>query len=104
MGRMFTPFAYEWFNVPTNAMISPERSLFYNNFGPGRDTGAMVWGTLYDTRIGYAVGIFNGFRNGIIDTNDFKDVIGTLNFRPFVLWDDSWLQHLNIGGSVAAGR
>ena len=104
MGRMFTPFAYEWWNVPTNAMICPERSLFYNNFGPGRDTGAMVWGNLYDTRIGYAVGIFNGFRNGIIDTNDYKDVIGTVNFRPFVLWDDSWLQHLNIGGSVAAGK
>jgi phosphate-selective porin OprO and OprP len=52
MGRMFTPFAYEWFNTPTNAMISPERSLFYNNFGPGRDTGAMVWGNLYDTRVG----------------------------------------------------
>lgn len=104
LGRMFTPFAYEWFNVPTNAMISPERSLFYNNFGPGRDTGAMAWGTLYDTRIGYAVGIFNGFRNGIIDSNDFKDVVGTLNFRPFVLWDDSWLQHLNFGGSVAAGK
>jgi len=104
LGRMFTPFAYEWFNVPTNSMITPERSLFYNNFGPGRDTGAMAWGTLADSRVGYAVGIFNGFRNGIIDTNDFKDVVGTLNFRPFLLWDDSWLQHLNIGGSVAAGR
>jgi phosphate-selective porin OprO/OprP len=104
LGRMFTPFAYEWFNTPTNALISPERSLFYNNFGPGRDTGAMAWGTLYDTRIGYAVGIFNGFRNGIIDTNDFKDVIATVNFRPFVGWEDSWLQHLNVGGSVAAGK
>jgi phosphate-selective porin OprO and OprP len=103
MGRMFTPFAYEWFNVPTNALIAPERSLFYNNFGPGRDTGAMAWGTLFDTRIGYAVGIFNGFRNGVIDTNDFKDVDATVNFRPFVLWDDSWLQHLNVGGSVSAG-
>ena len=77
--------------------------MFYNNFGPGRDTGAMAWGTLFDTRIGYAVGIFNGFRNGVIDTNDFKDVDATLNFRPFVLWDDSWLQHLNVGGSVSAG-
>ena len=104
LGRMFTPFAYEWFNVPTNALIAPERSLFYNNFGPGRDTGAMAWGTLYDTRIGYAVGIFNGFRNGVIDTNDFKDVDATINFRPFIGWDDSWLQHLNIGGSVSAGK
>ena len=104
MGRMFTPFSYEWFNIPTNALVAPERSLFYNNFGPGRDTGAMAWGTLFDTRIGYAVGIFNGFRNGVIDTNDFKDVDATINFRPFIGWDDSWLQHLNFGGSVSAGK
>ena len=64
----------------------------------------MAWGTLYDTRVGYAVGIFNGFRNGIIDTNDFKDVVATINFKPFLLREDSWLQHLNIGGSVAGGR
>jgi phosphate-selective porin OprO/OprP len=104
LGRMFTPFAYEWWNVPTNATICPERSLFYNNFGPGRDTGAMAWGTLYDNRIGYAVGIFNGYRNGIIDTNDFKDVVATMNFRPFGLWQDSWLENFNIGGSVSAGK
>lgn len=85
-------------------MIVPERSLFFNNFGPGRDGGAMAWGTLFDTRIGYAVGIFNGFRNGIIDTDDFKDVIATLNFRPFLLWEESWLQYLNIGGSLSAGK
>ena len=102
LGRMFTPFTYELFNQPTNAMIVPERSLFYNNFGPGRDSGAMAWGHAYDNRVDYAVGIFNGFRNGFIDTNDFKDVVATINFRPFLLREDSWLEHLNFGGSVAA--
>ena len=104
MGRMFTPFQYEWFNTPTNALIVPERSLWYNNFGPGRDEGIMAWGTLSETRLGYAVGIFNGTRNAFIDANDYKHVIGTVNLKPFATWDDSWLQHINVGGGVSAGK
>ena len=104
LGRQFTPFAYEWFLVPTNGLIVPERSLWYNNLGPGRSTGAMVWGTLAENRFGYAVGTFNGFRNGIIDTNQYKDIDAILNFRPFYGAEDTWYQNITFGGSVSAGK
>ena len=35
MGRMFTPFAYEWFNVPTNALISSRALVVLQQLRPG---------------------------------------------------------------------
>ena len=63
----------------------------------------MAWGTMFDNRFDYAAGIFNGTRNGYVDSNDFKDFAGLVNFRPFATWTDHPLENLNIGGSTDTG-
>ena len=103
IGRYKTPFTYEFYNLPINSFVTPERSLFFNNFGLNRDTGIMAWGRSSDNRFDYAIGIFNGTRNGFVDANDFKDVAGLLNFRPFATWTDHPLENLSLGGSTEAG-
>jgi phosphate-selective porin OprO/OprP len=103
IGRYKTPFTYEFYNLAINSNPTPERSLFFNNFGLNRDIGLMAWGRIFDNRFDYAAGIFNGTRNGFVDSNDFKDFCGLINFRPFGNWTDSWLENLNIGGSTDTG-
>ena len=61
----------------------PSASLFFNNFGLNRDIGLMAWGQMFDNRFDYAAAIVNGTRNGYVDSNDFKDFAGLINFRPF---------------------
>ena len=45
-GRFFVPFTYEPYVIPIHALITPEWSLFFNNFEPNRDLGVMAWGQL----------------------------------------------------------
>jgi phosphate-selective porin OprO/OprP len=104
IGRYKTPFTYEFYALGINAFPVPERSLFFNNFGLNRDIGLMAYGQLGQNRFDYAVGSFNGTRNGYVDSNDFKDVAGLVNFRPFATRQDSWLESLNVGGSVDFGK
>ena len=103
IGRYKTPFTYEFYALPINAFVTPERSLFFNNFGLNRDIGLMAWGQMFDNRFDYAAAIVNGTRNGYVDANDFKDFAGLVNFRPFATWTDHWLENLNIGGSTDVG-
>jgi phosphate-selective porin OprO and OprP len=72
MGRFKTPFTYEFFVEPIQGLILPERSLFFNNLGQNRDLGVMAYGRLANTTLDYAVGIFNGARNGFVATSDSK--------------------------------
>ncbi len=103
IGRYKTPFTYEFYNLPINGFVTPERSLFFNNFGLNRDIGLMAWGQMFDNRFDYAAAIVNGTRNGYVDSNDFKDFTGLVNFRPFATWTDHWLENFNIGGSTDTG-
>lgn len=104
VGRYKTPFTYEFYNGPIFGLIHPERSLFFNNFGLNRDLGVMAWGMLFEKRLDYAVGIFNGQRNGFIDPNNNKDLAAYANFRPFLLQEGSKLQNLAFGYSIDHGH
>ena len=104
VGRFKTPFTYEFYSLPINGLISPERSLFFNNFGLNRDIGGQVWGQFFEKRLDYAVGIFNGNPNSYLDTNDSKDVAAFLNFRPFGNQKGSLLENFNFGGSTNFGN
>jgi phosphate-selective porin OprO/OprP len=108
VGRMKTPFTYEFFTEPIQGLITPERSLFFNNFGQNRDVGFMPYGQLFDTdngvsRVQYAVGIFNGNRNGFTANQDGKFVSSYVNFHPFGGHEGSIIENFNVGGSVFAG-
>ena len=104
VGRYKTPFTYEFYALGINSFPTPERSLFYNNFGLNRDLGIMAFGQLYENRFDYAIGSFNGTRNGFLDSNDPKDVVGLVNFRPYAKRQDFWLENLNFGGSFDYGK
>ena len=106
VGRFKTPFSYEFYAMSGPDFVVPERSLFASNFGPNRQLGAMAWGQLWDKRIDYAAGFFNGNRLSFQDNNENKNIIAYLNARPFG-GDDSttpWLKNLNVGGSVDFGN
>lgn len=104
LGRYKTPFTYEFYSLPVDGLIDPERSLFFNNFGLNRDLGAMGWGSVWDKRLDWAAGIFNGNPNTFSDTNSDKDLAAFLNYRPFETSEVDFLKNLNIGGSVNAGN
>lgn len=105
LGRYKTPFAYEFYALPINGLVNPERSLFFNNFGLNRDLGAMAHGTIINKHLDYAFGIFNGSRNGFLDeNNDFKDFAGYVNYKPFINDADSALQYFQFGGSTNVGN
>jgi phosphate-selective porin OprO/OprP len=103
VGRFVVPFSFEPYMLPVRGLITPEYSLFFNNFEPNRDLGVMAWGQVARERVDYAAGIFNGNRNGLLDTNDAKDVVGLLNARPFHGSGIPALENLNVGGSVDYG-
>ena len=103
LGRFKTPFTYEFYALPVQGLVQPERSLFFNNFALNRSEGVQAWGQLFDKRVDYAAGAFNSIRNSYLDSDDGKNVLAYLNYRPFLLEVDSPFQYLNIGGSVMTG-
>jgi phosphate-selective porin OprO and OprP len=99
-GRYKTPFAYEFYVEPTQAVIQPEFSLFFENFGANRQLGAQLWGQLFNRKLDWAAGIFNQTRNSYVDLSDGKEFLAFLNWKPFGDWIDHPLENLNLGGSV----
>ena len=84
-------------------LIAPERSIYAGNLAGNRQIGAMALGELYEGRLGYAIGIFNGPRRSFQDYNGAKDAIGYVNSRPFLKSDFKALNYLGIGGSFDVG-
>lgn len=105
IGRFFTPFNYDQYAVSNYWLLTPERSLFTTNLSLNRQIGAMAWGYLFDKRLDYAVGAFNGGRNSFESLHNGVDVVGFLNVRPFQESETlPWLMFLNLGASVAYGQ
>ncbi len=102
VGRFKTPFTYEFLSDPVQGLAIPERSIFFNNFGQNREVGAMAYGKLFNQKVDYAVGTFNGTRNGFLALEDGKAVSAYVNYRPFGDEEGTLLENLNIGGSVFA--
>ena len=102
-GRFKSPFTYEFWAQPTEALASGEWSVFFNNFGMNRDVGTMLWGESVAGRIDYAAGIFNSTPNAQFDLSNPKSVIAFLNFAPFRPATGSPLENFNVGGSLVAG-
>ena len=103
-GRFFTPLTYDQYAISNYWMPTPERSLFTTNVGLGRQIGLMGWGYLFDKRLDYAAGIFNGSRNSFESLNNGVDFVAFLNARPFQESEAlDFLRFLNLGTSVAFG-
>ncbi len=67
-GRMKTPYLYEYYSIAEGDLIAPERSIYAGNFATNRQMGVMALGELYQGRLGYATGIYNGPRRSFQDT------------------------------------
>nr|WP_303652480.1 porin [Paludisphaera mucosa] len=104
-GRFFTPLPYDQYAISNYWLPTPERSLFTTNLSLNRQFGAMGWGYLFDKRLDYAAGIFNGSRNSFESLNNGVDFVAYLNGRPFQRSERfRFARFLNIGSSVAFGR
>lgn len=101
-GQFKEPFCLDELTSDTNIDMM-ERSLV-DNLAPKRDIGAMAYGTLFNDRINYGIGGFNG--NGeskASDNNDDKDVAARIVLSPFLLQEGSLLQNLHVGGAMTFG-
>lgn len=103
-GRYKAPFTYEFLVEPPQALLLPERSIFFNNFGQNRDLGVMSYGRLFANTFDYAVGIFNGNRNGFVAPVDSKFISAFINWKPWANQQDTVLENFNVGGSVFGGN
>jgi phosphate-selective porin OprO/OprP len=104
VGRMKTPYLYEYFSIAEGDLIAPERSLFADNMGLNRQIGMLFLGNLFDDRLSYATGVFNGPRNSFGAFDSSKDWIGTITTRPFLTTNNlPALRYLNLGGSWDTG-
>lgn len=99
IGRMKTPYLYEYYQIAEGDLIAPERSLFATNLAENRQEGAMFLGELFRNRVGYAVGVFNGPRRSFQDYNSAKDLFVFFNTRPFLKPDGNY----RVGGAIGSG-
>lgn len=104
-GRMLVPYSYEWFDHLEQYFITPERALFPLNFGLSRQAGLMGWGRLFDGRVDYALGGYNGHLTGLADNNPNQEAVGYVNIRPFLRSEElPALRFLNVGASGSLGQ
>lgn len=104
VGRMKTPYTYEYIKMSENNLITAERSVFVGNFAGNRQLGVMAHGEVLEERLEYAVGVFNGQRRSFQDFNNGKDLFTFLNTKPFLTTNVEALRQLNLGGSFNFGR
>ncbi len=83
VGRTKTPYSYEYYKIAEGDLIAPERSVFVGNLSPNRQIGVMAYGTLFQDKLEYAAGVFNGPQRSFQDFNLAKDPFLFLDFRPF---------------------
>ena len=104
-GRMLVPYSYDWYDHLEQYFITPERALFPLNFGLSRSAGLMAHGFLFDDRLEYAAGGFDGHLTGLADNNTTRDVVGYFNLRPFLHPERfPLLRNVNVGASGFLGQ
>lgn len=110
-GKDKTPVGYELLISDPN-LLFPERALA-SSLVPNRDIGVAVQGDLADSKVSYALGVFNGVPDGSsttteLDTNNAKDLAGRIVVNPFrrAGTSDHALSGLGfqIGGSTGTQR
>ncbi len=100
VGRMKTPFNYEFYKIYAGDLVAAERSVYVGNFGGNRQIGLMLWGRFLNERLEYALGVYNGPHRSFTSTNDAKSPYLFVNYRPFLLAGSDLLRYLAFGGSI----
>ena len=99
LGRFKTPIGLEQLQGDSSSLFFTERSVV-SQLIPNRDIGVQLGGKLFDGRISYAFGVFDGTFDGgnnttQSDNNDSKDIAGRIMFSPWVNDKDSFFQGLS---------
>ena len=101
LGQYKTPFGLEQSSKDKDILFA-ERSMIYY-LTPGRDVGLSMLGHLWDQRLHYNLGIFNG--DGPDDTSggdeDSPMLVGRVVFSPFGEKGPAWARNLQVGASYA---
>lgn len=105
VGRFKTPVGLEQLQSDAAALFI-ERSLV-SQIAPNRDIGIQLGGDLNKGVISYAIGVFDGLKDGgnndnnQTDVNDGKDIAARVTFQPWINDENSDLAGLSfgIGGS-----
>jgi len=104
IGQFKTPFSLEQFTADKDLFFSERSMGFY--LTPSRDLGLMAYASLWQDRINYGLGIFNG--NGVDDSvkgdEDAPAVIGRVAFAPLRGLGNALWENLQVGGSLSYGR
>jgi phosphate-selective porin OprO/OprP len=103
-GKFKEPVSFEQL-IQDRFVPTMERSLV-DQIVPARDVGFMVHGQyLFNGRLDYAIGVFNGEPNADTDTNKTKDVAARIAWRPLALDAlPEFVRPLQIGVSGSAGK
>ncbi len=105
-GKFKSPVGLEQLQSDASAFFI-ERSIV-TNLVPNRDLGVQLGGDLFDERVSYAVGVFNGLADGGNSTNadfdDEKSVAARVFVQPFRNSPDSVLQGLGFGLAGSFGN
>ncbi len=73
----------EEFWTSSTVIDTIERALPVTRLSAERDIGINAFGALFEDRVDYSIGIFNGSGINTMDNNDSKDVAGRIVFSPF---------------------
>jgi phosphate-selective porin OprO/OprP len=104
-GRQLVPYSFDWYDHLEQYFLTPERALFPLNFGLSREAGLLARGFLFDDRLQYAVGGFDGRLVGVADNNNTRDAVAYFNARPFLNTERfEMLRYLNVGASGFVGQ
>jgi phosphate-selective porin OprO/OprP len=109
-GKFKPPVGLEMLQSAADTLFV-ERSVAVN-LVPNRDIGIQLYGDLFDNRLAYQVGVFNGVADNTInggsppdfDQNNAKDYVARVFAQPFRSSDSEWLEGLQIGVSGSAGQ
>jgi phosphate-selective porin OprO/OprP len=101
-GKFLAPFNYQ--DYATFPMLVP--AITYSplsQFSAQRQPGVMAWGKLFENRIQYQAGVFNGIPASFFDLDNNVDFIGSLSVTPFMASGNEDLQNLGFGVSTQVG-
>ena len=103
-GKFKSPFGLEQLQSDSTTFFI-ERGL-PTTLVPNRDTGFALYGDLFDNRLRYDAGFFNGaVDSGSIDNDvhDDKDFVARVFANPFKDLSQDWLNGLGVGFAGSAG-
>lgn len=105
-GKFKTPVGLELLQADANTFFT-ERGL-PTNLVPNRDIGFQLWGELFDSRLNYAVGGFNGVGDARsttnVDLDDDKEVAARIFLLPFKKTDNDFVKNLGFGVGGSFGK